>query len=298
MTYNLTALNKILIAGATGYLGSYVAEECKRQNYFTRLIVRDIEKLDRLQVPADDIMAAQLTDPSALAGCCKGIDVVFSCVGITKQKDGLTYMDVDYQANINLLEEAKKSGVRKFIYVAVLHGKHLIDLKICNAKEKFVKALETSGLDYCIIRPTGYFSDMAEFYSMAEKGRVFLFGNGNHRMNPIHGEDLAKVCVDAIQSRDKEILAGGPDILTHNQIARTAFGICGREQKITHIPYWASRLVLLILRTFTSSKFYGPIEFFMAVLSMDMIAPQYGTHHLKTYFEELKTTKENKNIVQ
>jgi hypothetical protein len=34
---------------------------------------------------------------------------------------------------------------------------------------------------------------------------------------------------------------------------------------------------------------YGPIEFFITVLSMDLIAPQYGNHTLKKYFEELKT---------
>jgi nucleoside-diphosphate-sugar epimerase len=57
------------------------------------------------------------------------------CPGITRQKDGFTYMDVDYQANMNLLEQEKQSGVKRFIYVSVFNGENLRHLKICDAKE-------------------------------------------------------------------------------------------------------------------------------------------------------------------
>lgn len=65
-------------------------------------------------------------------------------------------MDVDYQVNINLLEEAIRNGVKRFIYISILNGDKLTHLKICKAKAKFVSALKNSGLDYCIVRPTGY----------------------------------------------------------------------------------------------------------------------------------------------
>lgn len=89
------------------------------------------------------------------------------------------------------------------------------------------KELTMSGLEYCIIRPNGFFSDMTEFYTMAEKGRVYLFGDGEFKANPIHGEDLATVCVDAIDKHDQEIKVGGPETLTHNEIAAIAFEILG-----------------------------------------------------------------------
>lgn len=40
------------------------------------------------------------------------------------------------------------------------------------------------------------------------------------------------------------------------------------------------------LRFFTPVKFYGPLEFFMTVLSVDMIAPKHGIHHLNDFFVE------------
>jgi len=196
-------------------------------------------------------------------------------------------MDVDYQANINLLKEAEKSGVKKFIYVSVLNGESLRHLKICDAKERFVEELKASGLDYCIIRPNGFFSDMSDFLEMAKKGRIYLFGKGVLKTNPIHGKDLASVCVDAIKAGDKEVLVGGPETLTHQEIARSAFDVLGSEPKITNIPEWMRASVLKLLKMFTGSKTYGPIEFFMTVMAIDMIAPEYGKHRLKEHFRRL-----------
>lgn len=284
-------MDKVLIAGSTGYLGSYILRELLNRGFKTRTIVRNDKKLSKTVINNVnlEIFKGELTAPSTIENSCHNIDTVISTVGITKQKDGLTYMDVDYQANLNLLEDAKRNGVKKFIYVSVLDGNKLTKLKICEAKEKFVSALINSGLDYCIIRPNGFFSDMGEFYEMAKKGRVFLFGNGGYKANPIHGADLAEVCVNAIQISDKEISVGGPQTLTHNQIAEIAFSVEGKKTKITHIPNWLRKTILFLLRAFSNSKVYGPVEFFMTVLSMDLVAPEYGTNTLKMYFEELKT---------
>jgi len=151
----------------------------------------------------------------------------------------------------------------------------------------FVEELKKSGLDYCIIRPNGFFSDMAEFYTMAKKGRVYLFGNGELKANPIHGEDLAKVCVDGIDNTETVIEVGGPETLTQKEIAESAFDVLGIPPKITYIPKWVRVLVLKLARFFTGSKVYGPIEFFMTVMAINMVAPEYGKHTLKNYFSSL-----------
>jgi len=237
-----------------------------------------------------------LTKLESIVGCCDGIDTVISTVGITKQKDGLTYLDVDYKANMNLLMEAIKSGVKKVIYVSVLKGKELRNLKICDAKEKFVDELKSSVLKYCIIRPNGFYSDISEFFNMAKKGRVYLFGDGNYKLNPIHGIDLAKVCVDSIDMDVNEIEIGGPQILTQNQIAEIAFSSLNKKPKITHIPNWVRKLVLFLVKSFTSVKTFGPIEFFLTVMAMDFIAPKFGNHLLEDYFNELKNEKSNQPV--
>jgi len=281
-------MKRVLLAGITGYLGSYIAKELQRRAYTVRAIARNPERLKAKNIDANEILKAEVTQPDSIKDCCKNIDVVISTVGITRQKDGLTYMDVDYHANMNLLQEAKKSEVKKFIYVSVLNGQNFRHLKICDAKEKFVEQLKQSGLNCCIIRPNGFFSDLTEFYTMAKKGRVYLFRNGELKTNPIHGEDLATVCVDSIEKSVQEIKIGGPETLTHNEIATRAFEVLGLEPKITHIPDWVRVAILKIVRVFTGSKFYGPIEFFMTVMAIDMLAPEFGKHTLKEFFTELR----------
>ena len=171
-------MKHVLVTGATGYLGRYLIKELKKQNYRVRALARNAIKLDNLKEHVDEIFEAEATKPETLTGICEGIDVVISSIGITRQKDGLTYMDVDYQGNKNLLDLAIKSNVSKFIYVSVVNAHLMKDLKMIQAKELFVDKLKESGLDYAVIRPTGFFSDMLEFLKMAQKGKVSLFGSG------------------------------------------------------------------------------------------------------------------------
>jgi uncharacterized protein YbjT (DUF2867 family) len=161
-------MKKVLLAGVTGYLGSYIAKELHERAFATRAIARNTASLKNKNILLSEIKEAELTKPNTIKGCCNQIDVVISTVGITRQKDGLTYMDVDYRANLNLLREAQKSGVRKFIYVSVLNGENLRHLKICDAKEMFVEKLKKSGLGYCVVRPNGFFSDMTDFCQSAD----------------------------------------------------------------------------------------------------------------------------------
>jgi len=273
---------KILVAGATGYLGKYILRELKKQGYFTIAIARDPSKLNQLS--ADKIMQAEVTQPESLKGLCDEVDCVISTVGITKQKDSLLYMDVDYQANANLLKEALRCGVKKFIYISVLNGQCLRHLKMVEAKEKFVDELKRSGMDYMIIRPNGFYSDMTEVLKMAQKGRVYLFGDGTYVANPIHGADLARFIINNMEKSIAELEVGGPDILTQNEIARMAFIATGKKERIIHIPIWVRNAALSLIHWFSSQKTYGPIEFFMTVMTMDMFAPFYGKYGLEDYF--------------
>lgn len=276
---------KILLAGGTGYLGRYIAAELLKQAYPTRLIVRNKASAN-FDTSKFEIIEVQVTQAETIGSAFEGVDVVISTLGITRQKDGLTYMDVDYQANKNLLDAAKKAGVKKFIYIGVLNGEKLKGIKIIDAKEKFVAALKVSGMDYTVIRPNGFFSDMRDFLDMGKGGRVYLFGHGNYKLNPIHGADLAELCVDAIEGTETKIEVGGPEILSHNQLALLALKAHGKKIKITHLPDWIRRATIFLTRTFTSQKIYGPIEFFMTAMASDNIAPQYGKHRLEDFFNE------------
>ena len=279
-------MKKVLVAGATGYLGGFVVKAFRERGYWVRALARSEGQVEALREHVNETFVGTATDPDSLKEACEGIDILFSSIGITKQKEGLTYMDVDYQANLNLLEEAREAGVSKFIYVSVFNAEKMKHLKVVQAKTRFEEALKQSGLDYLIVYPNGFFSDMLEYLQMAQRGRGYVFGSGEYGANPIHGEDLAEACVDEVASGEPELHIGGPDILTHNEILSLAFESVQRKAKISRIPIWVRDLVLATLRAVTPVKVYGPLEFFMTVLAMDMDAPTYGKHHLVDFFAE------------
>lgn len=279
-------MQRILVAGATGYLGSFVAREFKSHGYFVRALARAPEKLDSLDPAPDEIFTGLITRPETLAHVCDDIDVVFSSIGITRQKEKLTFRDVDYQGNMNLLGAALEAGVQKFIYVSVFQGPKLLHLDIIKAHEDFVDELKGSGINYAIVRPTGYFSDMMEFLEMAKKGRIYLIGKGNNRCNPIHGADLAKICVDAVDGEHQEIDAGGPQIMTYREIAELAFLALGRTANISTVPVWLMKAAVAVTKIF--NKHLGDLlAFFTMAMTIDTVAPSTGTHTLEAYYRSM-----------
>jgi uncharacterized protein YbjT (DUF2867 family) len=219
------------------------------------------------------------------------MDFVVSTIGITRQKDGVTFQDVDYQGNMNLLAEAERAmetgtaQVKKFLYVSVFKGGE-IPGALTASKERFVERLRGSKLGSVVVRPTGYFSDMEEFLRMAMRGHVYLIGKGEKRMNPIHGADLAEVCAEALVGDAAELDVGGPQVYKHREIARLALEAAGRPEKITALPEWIFKTALLPLRILSPAG-SGPLEFMYQVMSRDMVAPCYGSRDLFTHFTQV-----------
>ena len=78
------------------------------------------------------------------------------------------------------------------------------------------------------------------------------------------------------------VSVGGIDVLSQNELAEMALRAWGNSIKIIHLPDWIRRFTIWLLRTFTSSKTYGPIEFFLTLMAEDNIANSYGNSYLTT----------------
>ena len=291
-------MRRVVVAGSTGYLGKFVTQEFKSRGYWVRALTRSVERLEQVgpfTAPAipkdsvDEVFVAEATKPETLVGLLDGgVDTVFSSLAISRQRDGLTFQQVDYQANRNLIDLCIKNGVRKFVYVSMLGADQIAHLEITRAHERVVQDLEASGLEYAIVRPSGYFSDMGVVLDMARRGRVFLVGDGSNRFNPIHGKDLAQICVDASEGEEREVEAGGPEVLTQREVAELAFDVVGKPVKITVIPLWLAygiaRFIGLLNRQF------GDLATFIVTAGeMDGVGPSIGKTTLRSYFEKLES---------
>ena len=110
---------RVLVAGATGYLGKFAVKAFKEHGYQVRVLTRDEKRLYEpgpFTAPAiseddvDDVFVGEISKPETLGGLMDGVDLVFSSVGISRQRDGLTFEQVDYQCNKNLRSEERRVG--------------------------------------------------------------------------------------------------------------------------------------------------------------------------------------------
>jgi uncharacterized protein YbjT (DUF2867 family) len=290
---------RVLVAGSTGYVGRWTTQAFKERGYWVRALTRSAERLAEpgpFGSPAfgpgdlDDVFVGELTRPETLGGLTDDIDVVFSSVGISRQRDRLSFEQVDYQCNHTLIERCDGTGVEKFVYVSMqgADGPEISELAITRAHEKVVAELAASGLDHRIVRPCGYFSDMGALLSMAKRGRVLLVGPGDNRMSPIHGRDLGRICVDAAEGVEHEVEAGGPEVMTQREAAELAFDVVGKRARITVIPLWMAGGIVRAIRLL--SRQYGDLaEFIVVAGEVDGVGPPRGTTTLRSYFEELAT---------
>jgi len=173
-------------------------------------------------------------------------------------------------------------------------AEHIMHLAITRAHEKVVAELKESGMEYRIVRPCGYFSDMGVLYDMASKGRVYLVGEGSNRMNPIHGRDLAEVCVDTAEGNELEVEAGGPDIMTQRDAAVLAFEVAHKPVKITVIPMWLARALVKFIGLL-SRQFGDLADFIVTAGEIDGVGPRRGTTTLNSYFEALHAARGNED---
>jgi uncharacterized protein YbjT (DUF2867 family) len=283
-------MKRVLVAGAGGRLGSAVVGELKRRGYPTRSLVRDAARLD---APArgHEVFAADARRAEALRGACDNVGVVISAMGASlslgrTREGGATFQDVDYRANLNLLAEALRAGVRKFVYVSLHGAEEMRGCGYVDAHERFVEALRASGLDYTVIRPTGFFYVFEEIYKMAQRGRVLLVGSGAARTNPVHEADVASECVDAVECGGHEVSIGGPETYTRREITELAFKVLGQRPRIVSLPPALMRAALQPLRLF-DRRLYDFFDFGVAVSTRDLVAPPAGRTSLRRHFRRL-----------
>ncbi len=277
----------VLVAGATGYLGRHLVATYLDRGWTVRALVRDAGRARRLLPAAATLVEAEATRPDTLTGCMAGCDLVVSALGLTRQKDGLSPWDVDFQANANLLDAALAARVPQFAYVHVLNADRMAGVPLIDAKAAFVARLRASPIAATVIEPTRYFSDMADLFEMARGGRVWLFGGGDTRLNPIHGADLAEASADAIAAALPRAAIGGPEVFTLNGIAQLAATALGRPARVTHLPDGLRRAALAVIPRVLPVARSAPLTFFLSAMAEDMVAPRHGTRRLGDHFAAL-----------
>jgi dihydroflavonol-4-reductase len=111
---------KFLVTGATGFLGSAVAECLKSEGHAVRLLIRPHHDGAQYLSAGFEPVAGDLTDVSSLVEAVAGIDGIFHVAALYKFWTNRT-TDI-YRVNVggteSLLEAARGAGVPKFVFTS------------------------------------------------------------------------------------------------------------------------------------------------------------------------------------
>lgn len=235
---------KVAIAGAFGHLGYDVLKAAISKGY--DVVALDIKEKDVEEKGKYVFYPIDATKKETIAHVLDGVDVLISTVGLVSKSAKVTNYDVDLNGNLNLLEEAKNADVKKFIYVSVIHAETAPDVPMLDSKYKFEEELKKSGLSYSIVRPTGYFYDIAHvFMPMIEKGKVTLLGKKNYPVNVIDTSDLADFIINHVETTENSFdEIGGKETYNYEEIAKMFISASGKKVKISRAPVFLFDLII------------------------------------------------------
>jgi len=281
---------RVLVASATGYIGGHVVRALHDAGYRVRALARDPSRLASVDDACDEVFVGRATNLAELDGVCADVDIVFSSIGIRSFGPRPSFWDVDYHANMNLLLQALRAGVRHFIFISVLHAeKTRACSPIAEARERVVDALQRSDITWTVLRPTGLFNDMAEIAGMARRGLNVVVGDGRSRINPIHGADVAEEVIHCIADTSRHNRAmdlGGPDTYTYRELGLLAGEVFGRRVRTISIPPSLIGLAGTALTPFNGNA-AALLKMVQLLGETDVVGTPVGDHHLRDFFREL-----------
>ena len=226
---------KVVLAGAYGNLGADIFKRLLKDGH--EVVAADMIQRDLGVEGSFPYKQIDVTKPETLEGICDGADVVISTVGLTKTSATVTNYEIALQGNVNILNAAKKAGVKHFSYISVIKADKAPKVPMLHAKYLFEEELKKSGLTYCITRPTGYFYDIVKvFKPMIEKGEVTLLGNDPVHANVISTEDFADFIVLHMCDENAVYDIGGKETYSYEEIANLCFAAAGKEPVIKRAP--------------------------------------------------------------
>lgn len=113
---------KILVTGATGYIGGRLIPELLRKKYFVRAVSRNLSKLKArswAQHPQVELVEADALDKNQLEAACTGIDVAYYLVhSMVPGQDN--FEEADRVAATNMTQAAEHAGLKRIIYLSGL----------------------------------------------------------------------------------------------------------------------------------------------------------------------------------
>lgn len=235
---------RILMLGASGFLGGHLARRLSRDGHFLRLPTRHRERAKHLlTLPTSEVIEADVHDPAQLAALCVGQEVVISLVGILQGGRGQPYGAGFARAHVELPRRlaaaARAAGLRRVIHVSALQAAAAAPSGYLRSKADGEAALREAALDLTVFRPSVIFGAGDQFlnvFSGLLRSAPFLpLACPDARFQPVWVDDVA-ACIAASLSHPESIGEAyelcGPHQYTLRQLVEYVGMVTGQSRPI------------------------------------------------------------------
>ncbi len=283
---------RVLLVGATGYIGRHVANRLVKQGYKPVCPLRSINpkfaqqmKLSPEQTPIWDLK--NKSSVNNVFARYPDLCAIISCVASRTGGIRDSWL-VDFELNMNILTEAKSFNINNFVLLsAICVQKPMLNFQW--AKLTFENKLQSSGLDYTIVRPTAFFKSLAGQIKRVQNGKKFiLFDDGTQTSTkPISERDLAFFLVQCINNKNRKnkiLSIGGPGpVRTQKDLGDIIFKLLNKSPKYFHMPSNVFKILATLISPLglISTKMRDKAEFLR-------IAHYYATESMLFWNEKIK----------
>jgi dihydroflavonol-4-reductase len=213
---------KSLVTGATGFIGSHLAELLLRQGHAVRCLIRKTSDTVWLKDLDIEFVHGDLFDESALEKAVQGVDYIYHSAGVTKSKTAEGYFLANSTGTKNLLVSATRHAatLRRFVHISsgtatgpspssAPIGEDTPPHPITNYGRSKLEAEREClamipSLPITIVRPPAVYGprdkDIFEFFNTMRKGLQPIVGFREKYVSLIHVADLVRGFVMAAQS--------------------------------------------------------------------------------------------------
>lgn len=225
-----------LVTGATGGIGRRVVRLLRERDLPVRAFVRLSSRYKELEQRGAELFIGDLRQERDIQKACRGVQYIISTHG-----SGGDSQELDYRANIELIDHAKENDVQHFVFISVLGAdRGYEDAPVFKAKRAVEKYLQTSGLNYTILRPAGLASNLLPLAEQFRQTGIYLLnGDPKNRTSIVSTDDLAQIAVDSVSvegARNQIFPVGGPDVLKREDIPRIFGRLFNKEPIVINPP--------------------------------------------------------------
>ncbi len=249
---------KVLVTGATGFVGCELLRQLHAAGHPLRLLVRNPASPTARRVAEEfhaDLRQGDVLEGGSMAAAARGMDAVIHLVGIISEIGRNTFANAHEQATGNMLQAARDAGVRRFLHMSALGTRPDAVARYHRTKWAAEELVRGSGLDWTIFRPSliyGAGDHFVNLFAGISRWSPILpvMGSGQGRLQPVAVEVVATAFAAALA--EPRAIGGtfdlcGPEALSLVALLDTILAVLGRRRVKLHVPLPLARAQAAVL---------------------------------------------------